>query len=106
LFSGFAAVLKNALDWGSRPPNVWGDKAAAVISAAGGSGGTRAQCHVRQIGIFLDLHFVNKPELFVRAHDGKFDENGDVIDAQLRSQIRTLISSLRSFSMRLRPMPS
>jgi NAD(P)H-dependent FMN reductase len=102
-------VLKNALDWGSRPPNVWGDKAAAARSAAGGSGGTRAQCHLRQIGIFLDLHFVNKPEIFVRAHERgapKFDEHGNVIDDQLRSQIRALLSSLRSFSTRLRSIPS
>ncbi|KAM2196162.1 hypothetical protein ACFX1R_030077 [Malus domestica] len=56
-----AAPLKNALDWASRPPNVWADKAAAIISASGGSGGSRSQYHLRQIGVFLDLHFINKP---------------------------------------------
>eukprot|EP00250_Pteridium_aquilinum_P008084 c17657_g1_i2 orf=44-556(+) len=72
-----SAVLKNALDWASRPPNVWADKPAAVMSAAGGSGGSRAQYHLRQTGVFLDLHFLNKPEVFINAHEGptpKFDQ--------------------------------
>ncbi|KAJ4807271.1 NADPH:quinone oxidoreductase [Rhynchospora pubera] len=56
-----SAPLKNAIDWASRPPNVWADKAAAIVSAAGGSGGQRSQYHIRQIGVFLDLHFINKP---------------------------------------------
>nr|QGP73779.1 NADPH:quinone oxidoreductase [Sedum alfredii] len=50
-------VLKNAIDWASRPPNVWATKSAAIISAGGGFGGGRAQYHLRQIGVFLDLQF-------------------------------------------------
>ncbi|KAH7433359.1 hypothetical protein KP509_07G065000 [Ceratopteris richardii] len=97
-------VLKNAIDWASRPPNVWAGKAAAVVSAAGGSGGSRAQYHVRQIGVFLDLHFINKPEVFVKAHEGpvpKFDANGDLIDEDTRARLRQLLRSLHSFALRL-----
>lgn len=55
-----ASPLKNAIDWGSRDPNVWGDKAAAIVSAGGGFGGERSQYHLRQIGVYIDLHFINK----------------------------------------------
>ncbi|KAL9386397.1 hypothetical protein Peur_019521 [Populus x canadensis] len=44
------APLKNAIDWASRPPNVWADKAAAIISASAAMGGARGQLHLRQIG--------------------------------------------------------
>ncbi|XP_076924870.1 NADPH:quinone oxidoreductase-like [Bidens hawaiensis] len=56
------APLKNAIDWASRPPNVWATKPAAIISAGGGFGGARSHYHLRQIGVFLDLHFINKPK--------------------------------------------
>ncbi|KAF2322521.1 hypothetical protein GH714_017425 [Hevea brasiliensis] len=59
------APLKNAIDWASLAPNCWGDKAAAVVSAGGGFGGGRSQYHLRQIGVYLDLHFINKPEFFL-----------------------------------------
>ncbi|XP_065867962.1 NADPH:quinone oxidoreductase-like [Euphorbia lathyris] len=60
-----SAPLKNALDWASLAPNCWGDKTAAVVSAGGGFGGGRSQYPLRQIGVFLDLHFINKPEFFL-----------------------------------------
>ncbi|KAI5055923.1 hypothetical protein GOP47_0029444 [Adiantum capillus-veneris] len=98
-----SAVLKNALDWASRPPNMWAAKPAAVLSAAGGSGGSRAQYHLRQIGVFLDLHFINKPEVFVKAHEGltKFDLDGNLIDADTRARVRQLLVTLRTFTLRL-----
>eukprot|EP00250_Pteridium_aquilinum_P008085 c17657_g1_i3 orf=44-652(+) len=103
-----SAVLKNALDWASRPPNVWVDKPAAVMSAAGGSGGARSQYHLRQIGVFLDLHFINKPEVFIKAHDGptpKFDKHGNLLDADSRARVQLLLASLRSFTLRLSSHP-
>ncbi|KAF2322520.1 hypothetical protein GH714_017423 [Hevea brasiliensis] len=62
-----AAPLKNAIDWASLASNCWADKAAAVVSAGGGFGGGRSQYHLRQIGVYLDLHFINKPEFFLNA---------------------------------------
>ena len=60
-------VLKNAIDWASRGVNgnAFAGKAAGVMSAGGGNGGSRAQYHLRQIGVFLDLHFLNKPEVTI-----------------------------------------
>lgn len=98
-----SAPLKNAIDWASRPPNVWADKAAAIISASGGSGGSRSQYHLRQIGVFLDLHFINKPELFINAYHppGKFDKNGDLIDAETKENLKKVLLSLQTFTLRL-----
>lgn len=79
------APLKNAIDWGSRPPNVWADKAAAVMSAGGDLGGGRAQYDLRKIGVFVDLHFINKPQLCVQAFTPptKFDSEGNLVDPRV-----------------------
>ncbi|PKI68698.1 NADPH:quinone oxidoreductase-like [Punica granatum] len=98
-------VLKNALDWASRPPNVWAGKAAAIVSTGGGpGGGARAQYHLRQIGVFLDLHFVNKPEVMLSVHNppGKFDDDGNLVDPKSKEKLRKLLISLHNFALRLR----
>ncbi|GJW77824.1 NADPH:quinone oxidoreductase-like protein [Tanacetum coccineum] len=98
------APLKNALDWASRPPNVWGDKAAAIISTGGGFGGGLAQHHLRQIGVFLNLHFINKPEFVLNAFQppAKFnDDDGTLIDPQAKERLKAVLLSLKAFTMRL-----
>ncbi|CAH1428914.1 unnamed protein product [Lactuca virosa] len=97
------APLKNAIDWASRPPNVWADKAAAVVSAGGGFGGGRSQYHLRQIGVFLDLHFINKPEFVVNAFQppAKFDSDGNLIDPQSKERLKGVLLCLRDFTLRL-----
>ncbi|XP_052184857.1 NAD(P)H:quinone oxidoreductase [Diospyros lotus] len=95
--------LKNAIDWGSRPPNVWGDKAAAIISAGGGFGGGRSQYHLRQIGVYIDLHFINKPEFFLNAFQPpmKFDNEGNLIDEEAKELVKAILLSLKAFTLRL-----
>ncbi|XP_019153419.1 PREDICTED: NAD(P)H:quinone oxidoreductase-like [Ipomoea nil] len=95
--------LKNAIDWASRPPNVWADKAAAIISAGGGFGGGRSQYHLRQIGVYLDLHFINKPEFFLNAFQppSKFNSDGDLVDADTREKIKAILLALQAFTLRL-----
>ncbi|XP_022764739.1 NADPH:quinone oxidoreductase-like [Durio zibethinus] len=97
------APLKNAIDWASRPPNVWADKAAAIISAGGGFGGGRSQYHLRQIGIYLDLHFINKPEFFLSAFQppAKFDGDGNLIDPASKQKIKEVLLALQAFTLRL-----
>ncbi|KAI0504366.1 hypothetical protein KFK09_015318 [Dendrobium nobile] len=98
-----SAPLKNAIDWASRPPNVMAGKSAAVVSAAGGSAGQRSQYHLRQVGVFLDLHFINKPELFILGHKPpkKFDSDGNLIDSEIQQRLKELLLSLQSFTCRL-----
>ncbi|KAH6803426.1 NADPH:quinone oxidoreductase [Perilla frutescens var. frutescens] len=93
--------LKNAIDWGSRPPNVWAEKSAAVVSASGGSRGQRSQYHLRQIGVYLDLHFINKPEFFLNVHlrPPKFDANGNLIDDSTVQQLKDVVTALFEFTL-------
>ncbi|KAL6648110.1 hypothetical protein ACP70R_012334 [Stipagrostis hirtigluma subsp. patula] len=95
--------LKNALDWASRGTNCWADKPAAIVSAGGNFGGGRSHYHLRQIGVFLDIHFINKPELFVFAFEEppKFDGDGNLIDAETRERLKKVLLSLQAFTLRL-----
>ncbi|KAI9115424.1 hypothetical protein K1719_013743 [Acacia pycnantha] len=100
-----SAPMKNALDWASRPPNVWGGKAAAIVSAGGMLGGGRGQSHLRDIGVFLDLHFINKPEFFLNAFlpPPKFSPlNGDLIDEDAMLRLKQMLLSLKAFTLQLR----
>ncbi|CAA7398516.1 unnamed protein product [Spirodela intermedia] len=103
----FSAPLKNAIDWASRPPNVWADKPAAIVSTGGGFGGGRAQYHLRQLGVFLDLHFINKPEFFLNAFQppAKFDEEGNLIDKEAKEKLKQVLLSLQAFTLRLKAKP-
>ena len=104
LFSAIAsAPLKNALDWASRSPNVWAGKPAAIVSAGGGHGGAKSQYHLRQIGVFLDLHFINKPEFFLNAFQppAKFNSDGDLIDEDAKNRLLAILLSLKAFTLQL-----
>lgn len=95
--------LKNAIDWASRPSNVWADKAAAIVSAGGGFGGGRSQYHLRQTGVFLDLHFINKPEFFLNAFQppAPFDKDGNLVDESAKEKLKAVLLSLYAFTLRL-----
>ncbi len=91
------SVLKNAIDWASRPyeDNSFNDKPVAIMSASTGMlGGARAQYHLRQIFVTLNMHCVNKPEVFVAFANQKIDEKGNVKDESTREKIRALVESL------------
>jgi len=98
-------VLKNAIDWASRPygDNSFQDKPVAVMSASMGMlGGARAQYHLRQTFVFLNMHPINAPEVIVNFADEKIDENGRVTDGETREKIRQLLESLVAWTKRLR----
>jgi chromate reductase len=67
-----SGVLKNAIDWASRPPDQpFAGKPAAIIGAAAGmAGSARAQGDLRRSMVFLDMHPLNKPEVLIfQAHN-------------------------------------
>lgn len=71
-------VLKNAIDWGSRPygMNLWEKKPAAILGASVGNIGTfGAQHHLRQVLAYLDMYTLGQPEFYFNA-TGAFDEEG------------------------------
>jgi len=96
-------VLKNAIDWASRPPSQpFADKPFAVMGASGGMSGTmRAQYHLRQIAVFLDMHALNKPEVFVRNAREAFDPNGMLKDETTRQLIAQQLTGLVAWTRRL-----
>jgi chromate reductase len=98
-------VLKNAIDWASRPygDNSFEGKPAAIMSASTGMlGGARAQYHLRQIFVFLDMHPVNKPEVMVNFASQKIDEQGNLTDETTRKIIKQLLESLVAWTKRLK----
>jgi chromate reductase len=99
------AALKNALDWGSRPhgDNAWSGKPAAIMGAAlGGVGTARAQYHLRQMFVYLNIFAVNQPEVMITDAANRFDENGRLIDETTRKHIGLLIESLVEWTARLK----
>jgi chromate reductase len=90
-------VLKNAIDWGSRPygDNSFDEKPVAIMGASIGSlGSVRAQHHLRQSCVFLNMHLLNKPEVMVGNVNEKFDANGKLTDEKTKEIIRSLIVNL------------
>lgn len=95
-----APALKNILDWASREPNnaLLAGKPVAIMGAGGGMGTSRAQYHLRQVCVFLDLQPLSKPEVFANAFAGGFDADGHLIDEKLSKlvaeQMQTLVAKV------------
>lgn len=98
-----APALKNALDWASREPNneLLAGKPAAILGAGGGMGTSRAQYHLRQVCVFLDLHPLNKPEVFANAFAGGFDADGNLTDAKLIQQVAAQMQALATWARQI-----
>ncbi|MBW6510294.1 MAG: NAD(P)H-dependent oxidoreductase [Desulfuromonadales bacterium] len=99
-----APALKNALDWLSRAPDnhLLAGKPVAIMSSGGGQGGARAQYHLRQVCVYLNLHPLNKPEIFCHAFSRSFDEQGTLVDGKIQEQIRELLAALADWHGRIR----
>ena len=99
-----APALKNALDWASREPNnaLLAGKPAAILGAGGGMGTSRAQYHLRQVCVYLNLHVLNKPELFSNAFSPCFDDKGNVVDEALTKQTAEVMQALAQWTRQLK----
>ena len=101
-------VLKNAIDWASRPfqGNPLEGKPVAIMSASTGKlGGARAQYHLRQTFVFLNMHPINRPEVMLSQAASNFDANGRLTNEQTRALIKQLIEALVTWTSRLRCKP-
>jgi chromate reductase, NAD(P)H dehydrogenase (quinone) len=101
----FSGVLKNALDWASRPygDNAWKGKPVAIMGASGGALGTgRAQYHLRQCFVFLEMYALNQPEVLINHATQKFDAKGNLTDEPTRERIRQMLAALIDLTRRLR----
>lgn len=90
-----APALKNALDWASREPGgILAGKPAALMGAGGGMGTSRAQYHLRQTCVYLDLRVLNKPEVFANAYSDAFTAEGRVSDSPEGQNLRAKVAEL------------
>ena len=98
-------VLKNAIDYASRPygDNPFDDKPVAIMSASVGMlGGARAQYHLRQMFVFLNMHTINAPEVIVTSASNKFDAEGNLLDENTKKFLTQLLQNLSNWTRRLR----
>ena len=98
-------VLKNAIDWASRPygDSAWSGKSVAVMGASTGAIGTaRAQYHLRQCFVFLNMHPLNQPEVMIANAPERFDAQGSLTHEPTKQIIRHLLENLVAWTLRLR----
>ena len=101
-------VLKNAIDWASRPygDSAWSGKPVAIMGASSGMLGTaRAQYHLRQSFVFLNMFPVNQPEVLISNSAQRFDAEGNLTDETTRQLIRKLLQNLVDWTVRLAQPP-
>ncbi len=98
-------VLKNAIDWASRPPEQpFSGKPIALIGATpGGLGTSRAQYHLRQVFVYLNGHLLNQPEVFISSAPSKFDAQGKLTDADTADKLGKMMVALADWARRLAP---
>lgn len=97
-------VLKNAIDSASRPygDNPFDGKPVAIMSASIGMlGGARAQYHLRQIFVFLNMYPINRPDVIVNFAADKFDSDGNLLDETSKKLISELIKNLVNWAVLL-----
>lgn len=90
-------VLKNALDWASRPLKTLGlrGKPIGIIGASTGSFGTvRAQLALRQVFVLTDSLVMVQPEFRVALAADKSDAEGNLVDEELRQRLADFVVAL------------
>jgi chromate reductase len=103
--NGMSGVLKNAIDWASRPTGttVLRDKPAAVMGVSPGMGAAaRAQQQVREALVYTGGCVMPEPELLIGGALDKFDDHGNVTDKELRNRIAEVAGALRVWAERIR----
>lgn len=96
-------VLKNAIDWASRPygDSAWEGKPAAIMGASIGMIGTaRAQYHLRQMFVFLNMFALNRPEVMIPYAADKFDKEGNLTDVFTKEMIKQLVEALVNWTIK------
>lgn len=94
------AVLKNALDVGSRPygHSVWNGKPGAVISVSPGAiGGFGANHHLRQSLVFINVPAMAQPEAYIGGAASLFDEAGHIANDGTRTFLETYLKAFRAW---------
>jgi chromate reductase, NAD(P)H dehydrogenase (quinone) len=94
------AVLKNALDVGSRPygSSVWDRKPGAIVSSSPGAiGAFGANHHLRQSLVFLNVPTMQQPEAYVGHVDKPFDQHGKLVNDCTRKFLQEFMLAFASW---------
>ncbi|RJQ77898.1 MAG: NADPH-dependent oxidoreductase [Desulfobacteraceae bacterium] len=100
-----SGVLKNAIDWASRPygDNAWDGKPVAIMGASIGMlGSARAQYHLRQCCVYLNMYPLNHPEVMIPYAAEQFDAGGNLVNDKSRDLIAQLLESLVHWTRRFK----
>ncbi len=99
-----SGVLKNAIDWASRPldSTPLANKPASMVGSGGRFGTVRAQMHLRMILSALNMLVLPKPELMLQFGHRMFDAEGRLTDEETRELLRKQVHALVTWTRRLR----
>lgn len=94
------AVLKNAIDVGSRPygQNSWDGKPAAIVSVSiGGISGFGANHHLRQSLVFVNMHTMAQPEAYIGGAGALFNDEGKLINDSTKEFLNTFMEAFEKW---------
>jgi chromate reductase len=100
----YPGVLKNAIDWASRPNghNSFDRKPVAVMSAATGMfGGVAAQDQLKQVLLALNMRLVTQPAVIVTSAQHKFDLDNELTDTDAKKFMKQLLANLVDLTRKL-----
>jgi len=98
------AVIKNAIDVGSRPKgkNIWDGKPAAIVSTSPGAlGGFGANHHLRQSLVFLNMPTLQQPEVYIGGAGKLFDENGVLNNESTKAFLLSFLTAFANWTDKL-----
>jgi len=102
------AVLKNAIDVGSRPygQSIWSGKAGAIVSVSpGAQGGFGANHNLRQSMVFLDVPTMQQPEAYIGQAADLFDDAGQLKNEKTKEFLRKFIHAYTAWVAKVRGIP-
>lgn len=100
----FPGILKEAIDWGSRPwgKNSWIGKPGSIIGTTPGTTGTtQAQAHLRSILVSQDVALLGQPEVYFQTKPGLIDGNHDVQDEATREFLLKYLAKFETWIDRI-----
>lgn len=92
-----SGVLKNAIDWASRPygKNSFDRKPVLTMGVTVGKIGTAvAQSHLKQIMVYLDADVIGQPELYLGPANEMFDEEGNITNEKIKEMLTKALAVL------------
>lgn len=93
-------LLKNAIDWASRPygASVWGGKPVAIMGATPGAIGTAAaQQHLRNVLAAVGAVTLPQPEMFITYKDGMIDDKNEFADARTKEFVLKFVQRISAW---------